>query len=136
MGCKMEIDLSRLPAATRQKMDEIFRSDFDLKVLKAVERQTRTAKAREHGARWRDDLMPQFEIDPFVDSIWRQYYGHNYTEDAQLMKFLKARNPEIFITARSGKIQTGYTGENRKQKAESRNRHGCRFDRNTLTLAK
>lgn len=120
----MEIDLSNLDQGTRLKMDEIFRSDFDLRVLKAVERQTRTAKARENGPRWQPDMKPEYEIDPVIDSLWRQYYGHNYTENADLMKFLMARNPEIKLRTRSGRIQTGYTGKT-----------GCRFAPGTLRLA-
>lgn len=148
----MEVDLSRLPAGVRRKMDEIFRTDFDLKVLKAIERQTRTAKARENGLRWRDDFVPQFEIDPMVDSIWRQFYGHNYTENPDLMRFLQARNPEIKIRARSGKIQVGYTraavaegkrGKGEKGKCSSAPFPLCssakrrfRFGPGTLQLAK
>lgn len=106
----MEVDLSQLDAATRQRVDEIFRKDFDLRVLKAVERQTRTATERRDRVRWHSELKPQFEIDPFVDSIWRQFYGHNYTENPDLMRFLQRRNPEIALAARSNKIMVGYTG--------------------------
>lgn len=132
----MEIDLSRLDGRLRQTLDGTFRDKFHRELAGAVTRQTRTAKARENGLRWRDDLMPQYEIDPFVDSLWRQYYGHNYTENPDLMKFLMARNPEIKIRARSGKIQVGYNGRKAEiLKTESRNKRGCRFDRGTLKLA-
>jgi hypothetical protein len=133
----MEIDLSNLPPAVRQKMDHIFRHDFDLKVLKAIERQTATAKARENGLPWRDDMRPQFEIDPMVDSIWRQFYGHNYTENVDLMKFLVARNPEIVVKSRSGKTMVGYSAANRQSAIGNRqSKRAVRFAPNTLQLAK
>lgn len=124
----MEVDLSNLPLGVRQKMDEIFRTDWDLQVVKAAQRQTATAKARENGLRWRDDMKPVYEIDPVFDSFWRQCYGHNYTENPDLMRFLMNRNPEIKIRTRSGKVQVGYT-------APRSRRCQVRFDRGTLEVA-
>lgn len=133
----MEVDLSRLPAGVRQRMDDIFRGDHDLKVLKAVQRQTQTAAKRRDAVRWHDAMAPQYEIDPYVDSLWRQFYGYNYTENKDLMRFLAARNPEIVVRARSNKIQVGYAASE-KQKAESRkqkSRSGVRFMPGTIQLA-
>lgn len=138
----MKFDLSHLPQNILRKIDEIFRTDYDLKVLKAIERQTRTAKARENGLRWRDDFVPKFEIDPVVDTHWSHFYGHNYQENPDLMRFLAARNPEIKIKARSGKIQVGYTGNvpptscRRNQSRPAGKMPAARFDRGTLELAK
>ncbi len=67
--------------------------------------------ARNHAERPRatDGFGPRrFEIDAMVDSIWRQCYGHNYTEDQDLLKFLTRRNPEIEVRARGSRIQVGY----------------------------
>ena len=152
----MEIDLSRLDARTRAAVDGQFTDRFHRDLAKAITRQTRTAKARHETVRFRDDFVPQHEIDPFIDSLWRQFYGHDYTENKDLMRFLVNRNPEIFVKARSGKIQTGYTGRNSFTQgggasnrthnpvragatpapATKRNKQGCRFDRGTLALAK
>jgi hypothetical protein len=149
----MEVDLSRVPAAVQRKMDEIFRRDYDLRVLKAIERQTATAKARENGLRWRDDFVPQTEIDPFIDSIWTQLYGKDYKANKDLMKFLVNRTPEIFVKARSGKAQVGYTatrsGERRtgngidtspcplpgSRRRGYRSRGGVKFGRGTMVFA-
>jgi len=133
---RMEIDLSNLPAALRQKMDDIFRRDFDLKVLKAIERQQRIAQQRRDKAHWHGELKPEFEIDPFVDSIWRQFYGHNYTENPDLMKFLAKRNEEIALRARSRKIQVGFTGTRSAPCAVRKVKRGVRFDRGTWEAAR
>jgi len=133
---RMEIDLSRLPAAVRQKMDDIFRGDHDLRVLQAIQRQTQTANARRDTVRWHELLRPQYEIDPMVDLLWRQFYGHNYTENPDLMRFLAKRNPEIAVHARSPKTQVGYCAPRPAPRAPRPARGGVRFDRNTLVLAK
>jgi hypothetical protein len=135
----MEWDLSRLPSGTLRKMDEIFRTDFNLKVLQAVADQTRTAKRLHQGVAWKDDIGPQYaEINPVIDSLWRHVYGHDYTEDADKMRFLGRRNPEILARARSGKIQIGYEPKaqtpNTKHQTP-RGRMGCVFGRGTLKLA-
>ena len=106
----MEIDLSRLDARTRAAVDGRYQDRFHRDLSTAIQRQTTTAKARENGLHWRDDFVPRYEIDPFIDSFWRQYYGHNYTENRDLMKFLAARNPEVVTRVRSGKTQVGYAG--------------------------
>lgn len=132
----MEIDLEQIAPAVRQRMDELFRKDYDLSVLKAIARQTATAKARQNGVGWRSDLGPQTsEIDTFIDSIWSQEYGHNYRENADLMRFLKRRNPEIDIKARPGKTQVGYEGKAPQPKRPVRvARTGCKFGPGTLAL--
>lgn len=106
----MEIDLSRLDGRTRSKVDDIFRRDFDLKVLKAIERQTRIAARNHlHRPRAKDGFGERtLEIDATVDGIWRQFYGHGYSEDKDLVKFLVKRNPEIAVKSRGTKIQVGY----------------------------
>ena len=124
----MEIDLSRLPARVQQQMDEIFRKDFDLKVLKAVQRQQQAAAAARDKMQWREDMRPQHAIDPFIDSIWRTCYGHNYTENPDLMRFLAKRNEEIALRPKSNKIMVGYTGRT--------GRCGrVKFDRGTINFA-
>ena len=134
----MEIDLSHLPAATRSAMDEIFRKDFDLKVLQAIRRQTATAAAQRDRVRWHDQMLPRYVIDPMVDKLWRHYYGHNYTESADLMRFLAARNPEILLQARSPKTRVGYVGPVGPlgRVRPNRSKTGCRFGRGTLEWAK
>lgn len=106
----MEVDLSNLDMPTRNKVDEIFRRDFDLKVLKAIRRQTAVA-ARNYlrRPRARDGFGEKtFEIDAFIDAIWRNHYGPTYSEDLDLLKFLSRRNPEIAVRARGTRIQVGY----------------------------
>lgn len=106
----MEIDLSNLSAGTRTKMDEIFRRDFDLKILQAVRRQTMVAE-RNHLNRPRAQEgfgERTIEIDAYIDALWRNYYGHSYTHDSDLMKFLMKRNPEIKVRSRGSRIQVGY----------------------------
>jgi hypothetical protein len=143
----VEIDLSKLDARTRAAVDGQFTDKFHRDLATAIQRQTRTATARRDQMRWREDMVPEYEIDPFVDSLWRQFYGHNYTENPDLMKFLAARNPEIKLKARSGKVQVGYAGMSKiKSKSKSKNlapdralnlaRRPVRFERGTLELAK
>jgi len=106
----MEIDLSQLSQGTRAKVDEIFRRDFDLKVLKAVRRQTRAA-AVNHLCRPRAKEgfgERTFEIDAYIDALWRNFYGKSYTEDKDLMRFLAKRNPEIRVRSLGTRIQVGW----------------------------
>lgn len=134
----MEVDLSQLPFEVCRKMDEIFRGDADLRILQGIQRQTATARARRDNVRWDDDMVPQFEIDPVIDAHWRRYYGHNYTENRDLMRFLANRNPEIVMRARSGKVQVGYAGkaESGKRKAERpKPRSAVRFAPGTMRFA-
>jgi len=107
----MEVDLSNLDLNTRRKVDEIFRRDFDLKVFKAIKRQTAIAARNELSRpRSRDGVGSRtHEVDAFIDSLWRQLYGHDYSANEDLVKFLTRRNPEIRVRSTGGKIQAGYT---------------------------
>ena len=106
----MVIDLSKLDAKTRGTVDHIFRKDFDLAVLKAIKRQTAIAARNAlHRPRAKEHFGPRvFEIDATIDGIWRSFYGHNYSDDADLMKFLLKRNPEIGVRGAGTRIQSGY----------------------------
>jgi len=105
----MEIDLSRLDFATARKVDEIFRGDHELRVLRAIKRQTRLAAMNYDGERSRNGFgARRFEIDAVIDAVWRQYYGHDYTSNQDLMRFLAKRNPEIKVKSRGTKIMVGY----------------------------
>src|SRR5581483_12514773 len=104
---QMEVDFSRLDLKTRNKVDEILRTDFQLKVLKAIRRQTAVA-ARNHLHRPRDQDGfggKVMEVDAMIDAIWRSVYGANYTDDKDLVKFLMRRNPEIRVQSAGTKIQ-------------------------------
>lgn len=106
----MEWDLSQLPHETRTAIDDIFRHDFDLKMFQAMRRQTAIA-ARNYLNRPRaiDDLGPKtMEVDSFIDAIWRRFYGTNYSENDDLLKFLAKRNPEIVVKATGTRFQVGY----------------------------
>lgn len=106
----MEIDLSNLDAKTRGKVDDIFRRDFDLKVLQAIRRQTMVA-ARNHLHRphARDGFGERtVEIDAYIDALWRNFYGPAYSQDTDLLKFLMKRNPEITVRSQGTKIQIGW----------------------------
>lgn len=108
---KMEVDLSRLPAAVQRKMDEIFRGDADLKILKAIQRQTHTAAAaRNNPHRWKDDFGERtLVVDPVIDSYWTAQYGPDWKANKDLVRFLLGRNPEIAGQSRSGKIISALT---------------------------
>jgi hypothetical protein len=106
----MEVDFSRLDAKTRGAVDSIFRRDFDLKVLKAIKRQTMVAARNHlHRPRARDGFGERtIEIDAYIDALWRNVYGRSYTEDQDLLKFLMKRNPEIKVQSLGTKVQVGY----------------------------
>lgn len=113
----MEIDLSQLDFATAKRVDEIFRGDHELQVLKAIERQTKLAARNHRGERSVNGLGPrQFEVDAVIDTIWRQFYGHDYSENQDLMKFLAKRNPEIKVKVGGTKMQVGYSSAGRGSK--------------------
>lgn len=106
----MDVDLSEVPHEIRTRMDEIFRGRLDERLFHAVQRQREVAAKRFERVRWSADMMPQTEVDPMIDAWWCHYYGHNYSANADLMKFLHKRNPEIVLRARSNKVMVGYTG--------------------------
>jgi len=107
---QMEVDFSRLDLKTRNKVDEILRTDFQLKVLKAIRRQTAVAARNHlHRPRAQDGFGGKvMEVDAMIDAIWRSVYGANYTDDKDLVKFLMRRNPEIRVQSAGTKIQVGY----------------------------
>lgn len=106
----MEIDLSRLDGRTRKRVDEIFKGDHELKVLQAIRRQTRLAARNCQGERSVAGRGARtLEVDAVIDALWRQVYGHDYSEDQDLMKFLRKRNPEIVVRAGGTRIQVGYS---------------------------
>ncbi len=101
----MEVDFSRLDFATATKVDEVIRRDYNEKLLRASERQRRIALINHIERPFAKDGFGArtFMIDPVFDGFWRQCYGKNYTHDADLMKFLAARNPEITVNSRGTK---------------------------------
>lgn len=115
----MEVDFSKLDFATATKVDEVIRSTYNETLLKAAQRQRRVAflnhlhrpLAKEgFGAR---TLM----IDPVFDAYWRTCYGSEYSHDADLMKFLARRNPEITVRSRGTKeIMVGYSPGSQSRK--------------------
>jgi hypothetical protein len=106
----MEVDFSRLDPKTRGTVDEIFRRDFDLKVYKAIRRQQRVAARNYlHRPRARDGFGERtIEVDAYIDALWRNVYGHSYSEDLDLVRFLVKRNPEIKVQSLGTKVQVGY----------------------------
>lgn len=106
----MEVDLSNLSLNLRQKMDEVLRTDFNVTVMKAMERQRQIAARNYlHRPRARDgfgELTQQ--IDPVFDAMWRIHYGWDYSHNKDLLRFLMRRNPEIRVQSRGTKIQVGY----------------------------
>lgn len=125
----MEWDLSRLDQRTREAVGGHFNDQFHKDLAHAIERQTQIAAQRRDTVQWSNDFVPKEEIDPVVDTLWRKFYGHSYTEDEDLMKFLRRRNPEIEMRPKSNKIQVGYT-------AAQAARKGCRFMAGTMQFAK
>ena len=107
----MEVDFSRLDLETAQKVDEVIRKDYSEKLLRAAARQRRVAFLNHlHRPLAKDGFGERtLMIDPVFDAYWRECYGKNYTQDADLMKFLARRNPEITVRSRGTKaIFVGY----------------------------
>lgn len=106
----MEIDLSNLDGRTRATVDRIFREDHDLNVMKAIRRQTLVAARNHlHRPRARDGFGQRtVEVDAYFDALWRNFYGPNYSQDTDLLKFLIKRNPEIRVDSQGSKIQVGW----------------------------
>lgn len=106
----MEWDLSNLDAGTRQEIDDIMRKDMDLQIVKMMDRQKRLAiRAHKQPPRAIDGFGGKvLQIDAFLDAYWRRVYGHNYTENPDLLNFLKKRNPEIVVKHTGTKIQIGW----------------------------
>lgn len=107
----MEVDFSNLDLATAKRVDEILRGRYDETLAAATKRQRQMAFLNQlHRPLAKDGFGARtFMIDPVFDAYWREYYGHNYTQDPELMKFLAKRNPEIVVKSRGTKeIFVGY----------------------------
>lgn len=101
----MEVDFSRLDFATATKVDEILRHDYNEKLAAAAKRQQRIAFLNHLQRPMAKDGFGErtIMIDPVFDAYWRECYGKHYTHDADLLKFLAKRNPEIAVRSRGTK---------------------------------
>lgn len=107
----MEVDFSKLDLATAQKVDALLRGSYQKELLAAAERQKRVAFLNHlHRPLAKDGFGERtLMIDPVFDAYWRTAYGAGYTQDADLLKFLAKRNPEIAVRSRGTKeIMVGY----------------------------
>lgn len=107
----MEVDFSKLDFATAHRVDEVLRGTYHETLLRAAERQRRVAALNYlHRPLAKDGFGERtLMIDPVFDAFWRAAYGTGYTEDKDLMAFLKRRNPEIAVRSRGTKpIFVGY----------------------------
>ena len=106
----MEVDLSRLGGETAMKVDEVLRHDFNQMLYDAARRQQKIAcENMLHRPPSRDGFGGKImQLDAVFDALWRTCYGHNYTEDKDLMKFLERRNPEIVCRPTGTKIMVGW----------------------------
>jgi hypothetical protein len=114
----MEVDLSRLQPSTALKVDEILRHDFNRLLFEASQRQVAIAARNHlHRPRARDGFGERvMELDPVFDAFWRIAYGHDYSQQQDLMKFLMRRNPEIAVRSQGCKIMVGWTPNKREVK--------------------
>lgn len=101
----MEVDFSKLDLATATKVDQVLRHDYNELLLRAAERQRRVAFINHlHRPMAKDGFGERtLMIDPVFDAFWRECYGKHYTHDADLVKFLAKRNPEIAVKSRGTK---------------------------------
>lgn len=108
----MIVDLSEVPQAVRSKMDEVVRRDYDLAVLKAIERQKRAAAARHRNPpRWRDGFGEmRLSLDPVFDVMYRHAWGHRWTEDEERVKWVLKHCPEARVRCVSGKVMVSSPG--------------------------
>lgn len=115
----MDVDFSQLDFATATKVDEVLRRSYSEVLLKAAERQRRVAAINMlHRPLAKDGFGERtLMIDPVFDGYWRAAYGHNYTHDPDLLKFLARRNPEIAVKSRGTKeIFVGYQSSRASRK--------------------
>jgi hypothetical protein len=98
----MEVDFSKLDLATAQRVDAVLRGRYDERLTRAAARQRRIAFLNHLNRPLAKDGFGErtFMIDPVFDAYWRECYGHQYTEDKDLLKFLARRNPEIALRSR------------------------------------
>lgn len=98
----MDVDFSQLDFATATRVDEVIRGTYNETLLRAAERQRRVAFINHLNRPLAKDGFGErtLMIDPVFDAFWRQNYGKNYLQDADLMKFLAKRNPEIAVRSR------------------------------------
>ncbi len=107
----MEVDFSRLDFATAQRVDEVIRGSYNDTLLKAAQQQRRAAFLNHlHRPLAKDGFGERtIVVHPVFDAFWRAHYGKHYLADADLLRFLAKRNPEIVVRSRGTKeIMVGY----------------------------
>lgn len=124
---KMNIDLSNLDFALVKRVDEILRRQYDAKLAAACRRQARIAARNHlHRPRSRDGFGEKvIEVDPVFDAHWRQCYGHDYTANKDLLKFLLKRNPEIGVRCTGTKLMVGYAAGSGSRKPVGTSKNGA-----------
>ena len=127
----MEVDFSKLDFATATKVDEVLRGRYDEMLMRAVRRQQKIA-ALNHLQRplakngFGERIV---EVDPVFDAHWRQCYGHNYSADRDLLRFLIKRNPEIAVRSRGTKeIHVGYASGSESKRPVGFGREVLRYE--------
>ncbi len=107
----MEVDFSKLDLATATTVDKLLRGSYEQVLLDAAARQRRVACINHLNRPLAKDGFGgrSLMIDPVFDAFWRECYGKHYLQDADLLKFLVKRNPEIAVRSRGTKeIFVGY----------------------------
>lgn len=108
----LTVDLSRLPADVRAKVDEIVRQDWDLRVVKAIEEQKRAA-AHFHSnpRRAREGLGPQtMAIHPTLYQMWSAARGPETWNDPDWVEYFRKHSPECGVPEHTGRIQVSVPG--------------------------
>lgn len=126
----MIVDLSALPIELRRQVDDICRRDYDLQVMKALDRQKRVA-AYFHRNRPRaiNDLGEQtMAIDPVFDAMWARARGADWKDDQDFMKWFMnhPENQDCRVRSTGSKTMIGW-------RPPERSRHQSRGQVETVT---
>lgn len=106
----MLIDLSQLPQELRDKVDEMYKLDWELQRAKAVQEEKRLANFwHSNRPRSSDGIGEQVMVlHPFVDAAWRRARGPDCWADKDFKKWFLKNSPETRVRATGTKTMVGY----------------------------
>ena len=106
------VDLSALPQEVRSKIDQIFREDHEVKLLRALEEQKRlAAEFSRQRPRSIDGIGEQkMALHPYIDACNRAIVGsQRWSNDQDLREWYLRRYPEARVKSGGTKTQIGWT---------------------------
>lgn len=108
----LAIDLSQLDPTVRTRLDQLFRADHQVSLMRAMAEQKRLAQqVHQHRPRSVDGVGEQTMIlHPYLDVCNRAIVGsHRWSNDRELRAWYLKKYPEARVRSTGTRDQVGYT---------------------------